>query len=187
VEKKGPLFTIEAFASIALKYPSARLDMVGDGPLRDQCQALIANRGLQNRAILHGEQDSDFVAALLQNACIFVQHSITSSDGDVESFGVSLVEAMAASVPVVTTKHNGFVDTVADGVTGILVEERDVSGMADAIERLLGNPSLGAAMGAAGRARVLERFTMESTADQLRSIMGFKRPVNDARNRVAET
>ena len=147
--------------------------MIGDGPLRDRCAAFIAERALEDRAILHGAQGSDRVVQLMQEASVFVQHSVTAHDGDVEGFGVSLVEAMASAIPVVTTRHNGFVDTVEDGVTGLLVNEGDVDGMAEMIGQLLDNPARAAAMGAAGRKRVLTHFTLEQTRDRLRSIMGL--------------
>jgi len=173
VEKKAPQLTIEAFALIAHRFPEARLDMIGDGPLRQRCAALIDRLKLGNRVTLHGAQTSERVAALMQKASLFVQHSVTAATGDVESFGVSLVEAMAAAVPVVATRHNGFVDTVAHGVTGLLVAEHDVDGMADAMAQVLADPIRAATMGAAGRRRVLDHFTQDQSHDRLRVIMGL--------------
>jgi len=171
VEKKAPHLTIEAFAQIADKFPGSRLDIVGDGPLKQQCLELISRLALSQRITLHGALSSHRVAEMMQEAYLFVQHSVTATSGDTEGLGVSLLEAMASCVPVIATRHNGFVETVSDGETGFLVDEYDVSGMAAAMALLLDDPDRAAALGAAGRARVLEHFTIEHTRDRLRAIM----------------
>jgi glycosyltransferase involved in cell wall biosynthesis len=171
VEKKAPHLTIAAFAKISDRFPEARLSIVGDGPLAPRCRALIGEFKLEARVILHGAQSFTFVAELLNSASVFVQHSVTAKDGDTEGFGISIVEAMASCIPVVTTRHNGFVETVEHGVTGLLVDEHDVDGMASAIAALLEDPASAAKMGEAGRERVLSNFTIEKSCDRLRSIM----------------
>lgn len=174
VEKKAPHLTIRAFAAVTQRLPDTQLTMVGDGPLRDLCEAEIAKHGIAEKVHLLGVQPSETVRALLSRAQLFVQHSVEARCGDMESFGVSLIEAMASQVPVVTTRHNGFVDTVADGETGMLVDEHDVEGMADAMEALLSDPDRAARMGEAGRARVEAHFTHDRTAQRLRDIMGLE-------------
>ena len=173
VEKKAPHLTISAFGKLRAMFPDARLDMVGDGPLAERCMTLVNDLALSDCVTLHGAKSRSFVAELLSTASLFVQHSVTAPNGDTESFGISLVEAMACSVPVVVTKHNGFVETVQDGITGLLITEHDVDGMAGAMAELLNNPSRAAAMGEAGRARVLANFTLTQARDRLRDIMGF--------------
>jgi glycosyltransferase involved in cell wall biosynthesis len=174
VEKKAPHLTIEAFSRIAADFTESRLEMVGDGPLADVCQATIDRYGLQHKVKMHGVQNSAFVSNLLQRSTLFAQHSVVGSNGDTESFGVSIIEAMAAELPVVTTKHNGFVDTVMEGVTGFLVEEHDVSGMAAAMAKLLAAPDLAVRMGKAGRQRVLNNFTLCHARNRLREIMSLQ-------------
>ena len=68
---------------------------------------------------------------------------------------MAISEAMAAQLPVISTRHSGIPEHVQDGVTGLLVEEGDVEGMAAAMARLLEDPALAAAMGKAGRAYAL--------------------------------
>lgn len=173
VEKKAPHLTIRAFAQVHRERPDATLAMIGDGALREQCEAEIAQHGLEAAVKMLGTQGTDAVKRLLSEAAVFAQHSVTGRDGDMESFGVSLAEAMASSVPVVTTNHNGFRETIADGKTGLLVEEHDVDGMAAAMLSLLNDPERAEAMGCAGRARVEERFTHKHTAARLGEIMGL--------------
>ena len=173
VEKKAPHLTIAAFGRIARYYPEAVFDIVGDGRLGSRCRALIQDLGLADRVRMHGVQSSDFVAGLMQEACLFVQHSVTARNGDAEGLPVAILEAMACALPVVSTRHSGIPEAVEDGMTGLLVDEHDVEGMAAAMAELLDNPDRAAAMGAAGRQRVLQHFTLDHTRDRLRAIMGF--------------
>jgi glycosyltransferase involved in cell wall biosynthesis len=104
----------------------------------------------------------------------FVQHSVEASDGDCEGLPVAILEAMGHGLPVVSTRHSGIPEAVSDGETGLLVEEHDVDGMADAMCALLEDPARAEAMGRAGRARVEAHFTHEKTAARLREIMGLR-------------
>ncbi|MEM6615069.1 MAG: glycosyltransferase [Pseudomonadota bacterium] len=173
VEKKAPHLTIRAFAKAHRYHPDSVLHIIGDGPLWDRCIKEIDRLVLNGRVHLHGAQNPDFVRQKLREAEIFVQHSITAKDGDMESFGVSLIEAMASFVPVVATNHNGFSDTVSNGNTGILVDEHDIDSMADAISALLSDPIRAAKMGRSGRRRVETEFTNQRVAARMREIMGI--------------
>jgi glycosyltransferase involved in cell wall biosynthesis len=173
VEKKAPHLTIRAFAAVRRQRPDCTLDIVGDGPLHAVCMEEINRLGLGECVRLHGAQSPEYVKDLLKRAALFVQHSVTAHDGDMESFGISLIEAMASGIPVVTTDHNGFSETVIYGETGYLVKEHDVEGMAAVILSLLGDPDKEIRMGRAGRARVEEAFTNERAAARLREIMSL--------------
>ncbi len=173
VEKKAPLLTISAFAQIADRFPEARLDIVGDGELAASCRKLVEDLGLAGRVNLLGKRDSGTVADLMANASIFVQHSVTAANGDCEGTPVAVLEAMSSALPVVSTRHSGIADAVQHGVTGLLVEERDVEGMAAGIAGLLADPDRAAEMGRAGRRRVLDHYTVQSSSDRLRAVMGL--------------
>lgn len=173
VEKKSPQSTIEAFDLATRDLPDARLDLVGEGPLKNECLRTIQRLGLQDRVRLHGAQPSEVVANLMSEASLFVQHSVTGANGDTEGLGVAILEAMASGVPVVSTRHNGIPETVVDGQTGLLVDEHDIEGMAAAMEGLLTDPTRARDMGAAGRQRVLGHYTHGHARDRLRSIMGL--------------
>jgi colanic acid/amylovoran biosynthesis glycosyltransferase len=174
VEKKAPHVTIEAFARVRQRFPKAELDMVGgEGPLADRCATLIHDLGLGDSVRMHGVQTHEFVADLLQRASLFVQHSVTAPDGDAEGLPVAILEAMSAALPVVSTRHSGIPEAVEEGVTGLLVDEHDVTGMATAMAQLLDDQGRAAAMGMAGRQRVIEHFTQEQARDRLRAMMGL--------------
>lgn len=156
--KKSPQSTIRAFAGVKEHFPVARLEMIGDGPLMPECKNLVIELGLESHVILHGSKPHDFVKEKLKHASVFVQHSVTAPNGDTESQGISLLEAMASGVPVVTTDHNGFSETVQHGDTGLLVDEHDVQAMSDSIKRLLADPGLRYRLGISGRRRVEMEF-----------------------------
>jgi glycosyltransferase involved in cell wall biosynthesis len=174
VEKKAPHLAIEAFSHLRQRFPGAELDMVGEGPLRDRCMALIRDLKLGNRVRIHGARPHEFVTGLMQQASLFVQHSVTGPDGDTEGLPVAILEAMSAALPVVSTRHSGIPEAVEEGVTGLLVDEHDVSGMADAMAQLLGDSGRAAAMGMAGRQRVISHFTQERACNRLRTLMGLR-------------
>ena len=82
-----------------------------------------------------------------------------------ETTNLTVFEAMALGKPVVVTNVGGLPEVVEDGVTGLVVPPRDPEALADAVVVLLGDPELRARMGAAGRERFLERFTVERMTD----------------------
>ena len=173
VEMKAPHLTIAAFAEVAPRFPQARLDLVGDGPLRERCAALIAERGLGDRVTLHGAQSHAAVAALMARAAMFAQHSVTDAKGKIEGFPVAIAEAMATGLPIVSTRHSGIPEHVHDGISGHLVAEHDVGAMAGAMARLLADPAAAAAMGRAGRAWALEHLARPVGYARLRAILGI--------------
>lgn len=173
VEKKSPLSTIRAFAKVTEQDDDVMLELAGDGPLMDSCRSETERLGIAKRVRFHGALPHEEVLALMRDALAFVQHSVEASDGDCEGLPVAILEAMGHELPVVSTRHSGIPEAVADGETGLLVKEHDVDGMAAAMLSLLHDPERAKAMGRTGRVRVEERFTHERTATRLREIMGL--------------
>ena len=173
VEKKAPNRTIEAFAGVLEQFPNARLDIIGDGPLMEMCTALIRARNLGAAVRLLGVHSADEVAEAMRRSSVFVQHSVTGADGNMEGLPVSVLEAMSSGLPVVATRHSGIPEAVMDDETGFLVPEHDVAGMSHAIARLLAEPKQARIMGSAGRRRALAHFTQIQMRDRLREIMGL--------------
>lgn len=175
-DKKAPHLTIRAFGRIAARFPSAHLDIVGDGPLRAACEAEIAAAGIAGQVTLHGALPRDACRPFFDRAAIFVQHSMIPQNGDTEGTPISISEAMACHLPVVATRHSGIVNQVIDGVTGHIVDEGDVAGMADGMARLLADPDAAARMGHAGRARVETLFDQKILLARMRAIMDLPAP-----------
>ena len=162
VEKKGPLYTIEAFEKALKKGLDDHLTFIGDGPLLEECMQYVRQNGLERYIHFLGHQAHDFVLERMLNARIFLQHSVTSSEGDKEGTPVSVVEAMAVEMPVISTVHAGIQDVVGQGVSGFLVAEKDIDGMADYILKLAKDDALCAKMGHEGRIAVKGNYTDKS-------------------------
>jgi glycosyltransferase involved in cell wall biosynthesis len=173
VAQKGPIYSLRSFARTIERHPDALLEVIGDGPLRSDLEREVESLGLSGSVHFHGAQPHDFVRSRLQAAHLLIQHCVTTSGGGVESLGLSLLEAMACELAVVATRHGAIPETVEEGVTGLLVDEYDVEGMADAMARLLSDPERAAAMGVAGRRRVVAHYPHEKARQRLRTILGF--------------
>lgn len=131
-----------------------RLVIAGDGPDRASLEALARTLGIDARVRFVGPVPHAEVPSVLRGLDIFV----AASRLDSESFGVAVVEASACGLPVVVSRVGGLPEVVDDGVTGFVVEKESSERLADAIGRLAADPALRRRMGAAGRARVLERY-----------------------------
>ncbi len=173
VEKKAPLHLLRAFQLARIHHPHARLDVVGDGPLRDACRAFVAEQGLAQHVTLHGSAGRTLVQDLMQKASVFAQHSVTAANGDMEGTPVSILEAMASGLPVVSTRHSGIADAIEHEISGLLVDEHDIEGMAAALTRCLGDANLRARLGQAARVRVENQFSSEIQNRRLREFMGI--------------
>jgi len=127
--------------------------IVGDGPDRPELATLLEQLGLGDRVRLCGERDD--IPELLASADCFVLASRS------EGLPMSILEAMAAGLPVVASDVGGVAELVDDGVTGLLVAPRDADRLAEALRRVLADVDLRRRLGAAGRRRVEERFGLE--------------------------
>lgn len=171
VDKKAPYHLILAFKKVVAKHPDATLVIGGDGPLFEACTNIVRVLGLQKSISLPGKLTREQFLKLLEQANGFLQHSITAFSGDSEGTPVAILEAMAAALPVVSTKHTGIGELVLDGVTGWLVDEHDVDAMADRIITLLENKSLANKMGREGRELVRQYYTIEQHVDKLNKVI----------------
>ncbi|HFC53790.1 MAG TPA: colanic acid biosynthesis glycosyltransferase WcaL [Gammaproteobacteria bacterium] len=167
VEKKGVEYAIRAVARLLESDHDVRYTIVGDGPLRQSLEALITDLGIAHMVELAGWKSHEEVLRLLQRAHILLAPSVTASTGDQEGIPNSLKEAMALGLPVIGTTHGGIPELVEDGVSGLLVPERDVESLAEALERLTSQPELWPAMGRAGRKHVEAEFDREVLNDLL--------------------
>ena len=175
VEKKGPKLTLQAFGRALSQAADARLRMIGDGPLLDECRQLIAELQIGHAVELLGAQPPSVVQHEMRHARAFVQHSIEASDGDCEGTPVGILEASASGLPVIATRHGGIPDVVIDGETGLLSDERDVSRMSENILRLLRDPQLASVLGTAARARIEAHFSQTQSDQRLWSIINASR------------
>ena len=137
----------------------------------ERCQQLTQELGLSWQVCFLGQQSHEQVQNLMRESDVFVQHSVTSGDGNTEGLPVAILEAMASGLPVVSTRHSGIPEAVDDGVTGILVSEGDWAAMGRGMLALVDGPVLASRMGHAGRDKVVRCFGRDQAISRLRSLL----------------
>jgi colanic acid/amylovoran biosynthesis glycosyltransferase len=170
IEKKGLATTVRAFASFARQFPQARLTLAGDGPLRESITGLATELAVADRVHFAGFLSQPQLRALYESAHLFVHPSEVGPDGNQEGVPNSMLEAMATGLPVLATLHGGIPEAVENGVSGMLVAERDHDALARGMLDLVQSHDRYAAMGAAASVRVRERFDLRSTVPALETI-----------------
>jgi len=167
IEKKGYPDLIAACARLRQRGVSFRCEIAGDGPLENDLRVLIDAHDLGGCITLLGATPQDVIVRKLAETSVFALACATESDGGMDNLPTVLMEAMAASVPCVSTRLAGVPEMVEHGVTGLLVGEHDPAALADAIATLLQDRPLAAQMGAAGHQRAVRLFAQEVTAARL--------------------
>lgn len=157
-EKKGIEYAIRAFAKVKRAHPQIIYDIIGDGLLRSKLETLIAQLGLNGCVTLHGAGTEDTVRDMLSQSHIYVLTSVTAGDGDQEGTPVSLLEAQASGLPVLSTWHSGIPEIVRDGHTGFLLPERDIEGLAERLSFLIQHPEKCVELGQNGRQFITKEF-----------------------------
>ena len=145
--------------------------MIGDGELFDVSKNLVKSLGLENNIILLGALERKKIIKHLQSAFLFVQHSIVAYNGDSEGTPVGIIEAMAAGLPVVSTRHAGIPDVVIENETGFLVDEGDITAMAKKILTLVDNRDLTGSFGKKGNERILSEFTLQKHLETINRLI----------------
>ncbi len=167
--EKGLPILLESLVKVRQQHPGVVLTVVGDGPARSPLESLVHQLGLQNCVEFVGYQSQGEVRRWLNQTAVFVLPSFA------EGVPVSLMEAMAAGVPVVTTQIAGVSELVEDGVSGFLVPPGDGESLGDRLSQLLTDAALRQQMGTAGREKVEVEFSGEVEARKLGEI--FKKCV----------
>ncbi len=156
VARLVPIKRVDRFleaAALLAERPRVRFVVVGDGELRDELAASPAAQALGERLVWAGFRRD------VADVCFASDVVMLTSDN--EGTPVSLIEAQAAAVPVVSTAVGGVASAVRDGETGLLAPSRDPAALASAAAALLDDPNHAAAMGRAGREHVREAFAIE--------------------------
>ena len=169
---KGLSYLLRAMATV--RQP-ARLVVAGDGYDLPNMRRLSEALGIADRTEFLGIVGRDEVDTLYRRASVLVVPSVWP-----EPWGLIGPEAMASGLPVVAFRSGGIPEWLVHGVTGFLVESRDVAGLASQIDRLLNDPELVRRFGSAGRSAAQARFTVQVHADALVDVF---RQVIDRRRR----
>lgn len=170
VEKKGIEYALRAVAQVACTNPCVRYEIIGDGPLRAELEALTRSLGLDGRVTFRGPQEQQVVRSAMWEADIFLLPSVTAANGDQEGTPTVLIEASSSGLPVVSTYHSGIPEVVLDGRTGCLVPERDADALADRLRFLIAHPEVRSTMGRVGRRHIEQQFDIRALNRQLEGI-----------------
>lgn len=158
-EEKAHDVLLEAFARVTAS-EALVLRIVGDGPRRAALERQAKALGVADRVQFMGHRED--VAEILASSDLFLLPSRS------EAFPNSAIEAMAAGLPVIASAVGGLLDLIEDGRTGLLVPARNADALVAAVERLLAQPTLAAALGASARRHVRERYSFD------RMVAGFE-------------
>jgi glycosyltransferase involved in cell wall biosynthesis len=164
VEEKGYADFLAALARVATHRPDATGLVVGDGQDRAHAERLAIDLGIAERVRFTGWVESAEVPSYIAAGDVFLAPSRRGPDGWIEAQGLSIVEAMALGTPVVAAACGGIVDTIDDGVSGLLVPERAPEAIAAAVERYLTDDDLRRRAVANGHRVATDRFSIEATA-----------------------
>ncbi len=173
-KRKGLKYLLGAFSKLKWDWPNLRLLVVGQGKPDADSYRILAERNLQDVVFVGMVSDHD-KARYYKSADIFCSPATGK-----ESFGIVLLEAMAAGTPVVASDIEGYSSVVTDGREGLLVRPKSDEGLADAISALLKNPDLRDRLGANGLTRA-EQFRWEGVAgrviDYYGTLLDSRQPV----------
>jgi glycosyltransferase involved in cell wall biosynthesis len=166
IERKGWEYTIRCMPSIIARFPEARLLIVGpskpaEPAFRQRLIQLATETGVIDHLLILHDNTPEFIRDAYRSATILTHPSF------VESFGMVLLEAMTAGVPVVAHNGTGIPCIIDDGVTGRVVDVRDIPKYTEALLSLLDDPALRHRMGSEGRRQAETRFAQAEIASQL--------------------
>ena len=166
VEKKGITYAIQAVAKLLPKYPNLHYNIVGFGELHKRLKRQIKNLNATANIHLLGRKTESEIVVLLQQADLFTLPSATAQSGDQEGIPNAAKEAMACGRAVILTHHAGNAELVIPG-TGLLVHEKNIDELANAIEHLMKHPQQRLRIGRFARKHVAQTFDTTIVVQQL--------------------
>lgn len=167
IEVKGMHVLAMAADRILAARPDTHLVFAGDGPNRPEIDSIVANNPHREHIHFTGALPRRQVAQLLAESDLFVNPGVMDRNGRAEGLGITTIEAMASGLPVIGSRIGGIVETIVDGVTGILVPPGDPEPLATAIKALLDDAMLRDRMGQKAQQRARERFAWPQLSAQV--------------------
>ncbi len=159
--QKGQIYLIEAMAKVIEKFPLATLEIIGEGEEREELETEVKRFELERHVTLLGRKEN--VEKYLCRWNVFVLPSIA------ETFGISILEAMGAGVPVVATKAGGIVDIIENKKNGLLVPAGNADALAKSIIEVLDHPAMAAKLKRGGLERVKD-FDWEKVIKEIEKV-----------------
>jgi glycosyltransferase involved in cell wall biosynthesis len=173
VEKKGCEYVLRAMALVQQQDREAHLEIIGDGPLRLELEALA--KKLSVCAHFRGVQDTLEVQRSMSRARVLCNPSVTAASGDTEGFGMVFAEAQSVGTPVVSSRQGAIPEAVSHGETGLLCPERIPGPLAEALLTFLKDRDFWERASARSITWVRERFDIAKQTVKLEQIYGICR------------
>jgi len=167
IKKKGLHTALRAFAQFRRRFPQATLTIAGDGPMDRELQEAAQELGIADAVTFAGFLREPALKELYAGAHIFLHPSETTEQQDQEGIPNSMLEAMATGLPVAATTHGGIPEAVADGVSGLLVPERNPDALAAALICMASSPRMAEEMGRRASRAVREDFEQSRAIEKL--------------------
>jgi glycosyltransferase involved in cell wall biosynthesis len=160
-EEKGLTELFIALNTVAKKFPNVKLTLIGEGNRLQEYKSLVTDLGLSNRVEFTGWLNNQEIQTLAAKCSIGIFPS------RIESFGLSVVEAMATGLPVIAARGGAVLENIEDGVTGTLVPVNNSDALAEAINKALDNPQYSETMAIAAQTAVNKKFSWDRAADSM--------------------
>jgi len=170
IEKKGLPVTLRAFSTFSTQHPNATLTIAGEGPLLAELRRFAGELGIADRVSFTGFISQEQLREIYYRSHIFLHPSQTGRDGNQEGIPNSMLEAMATGLPVFATEHGGIPEAIENGVSGVLVSERDDQALAQAMLNAAQNPDLLSRIGPMGADAVRKKFGLQQQVQRLENI-----------------
>jgi colanic acid/amylovoran biosynthesis glycosyltransferase len=167
IVKKGFANLIRACALLVERGRLFQCEIFGEGPLENQLLGQIEESGLKELVQLPGPKPQHQLRERLAAANVFALPSVPEAEGGMDNLPTVIMEAMATGLPVISTRLGGIPEMVIDNETGFLVRPDDPVALADAIEKVINDRSLGQKVGQAGRGRAQTLFSIEKNVRDL--------------------
>jgi colanic acid/amylovoran biosynthesis glycosyltransferase len=167
IEKKGLPMTLRAFAAFLHQYPNATLTIAGEGPLLAELQNQARELKIAERVSFTGFISQEQLRELYYKSHIFLHPSQTGCDGNQEGIPNSMLEAMATGLPAFATVHGGIPEAIENGVSGVLVAERDDGALSRALLDAAQDPGFLARIAQSGADAVRKNFDLSTQAQRL--------------------
>jgi colanic acid/amylovoran biosynthesis glycosyltransferase len=171
IVKKGFANLISACALLVGRGRSFRCDIFGEGPLENRLRGQIAELSLPEFVQLPGPKPQHELRERLARASVFVLPSVPEPEGGMDNLPTVIMEAMATGLPVVSTRIGGIPEMVIDNQTGFLVQPEDAAALAEAIEKVTNDRSLGQRLGQAGYEQAQKLFSIEKNVREFCALL----------------
>jgi glycosyltransferase involved in cell wall biosynthesis len=170
IEKKGLATTLHAFTTFLSHYPNAALTIAGEGPMLRELKELTRKLKIDNRVALPGFVAPEKLREIYYASHIFLHPSETGSDGNQEGIPNAMLEAMATGLPVFATDHGGIPEAIENGVSGILVPERDYEALSNALLKAVRDRDLLTRLARNGANAMTQKFDQRNQIRRLEEI-----------------